>query len=140
MENIDELYDLVKAIKSEETRDIIKDVVILDGIILGENIKEKENCLKDLESKYGSILDELLYFKTKSVVDTKTMENDVDYIKKINTILGNLKNWLIRIAGIELAGKDKVEVYFEKLKEKESLRKIDKILVEIDKEIIQNIK
>ncbi len=140
MENIDELYDLIKSSKSEETRDIIKDIVILDGIILGEDIKEKEKCLKDLESKYGSILDELLYFKTKSVVDTKTMENDVDYIKKINTILGNLKNWLIRIAGIELAGKDKVEVYFEKLKEKENLRKIDKILVEIDKEIILNIK
>lgn len=140
MENIDELYDLIKKYKKDNIRDIIKDIIILDGAIVGDDIKEKEDCLKLLESKYGSILDELFYFKTKSVVDTKTMEKNTEYIKEINTTLGNLKNWLIRIAGIELIGRGKVEIYFEKLKEKENLRKIDKVLVEIDKEIIQNIK
>lgn len=135
--SIDELY---REIKENENinNDMLKDIVLIDGAIVENKDNDyKKKIFDSLEEKYREILDARLYYKIKDVVDSKTSENNRE--KEINTLLGNLKIWIIRIAALDYYKDNTIEEVFEKIKDEKDIEKIYKALDNIDTRLLKVI-
>lgn len=138
MDNIEKLYEVIKKKDDVEIKDVIKDIIIIDGAIVEESSYEyKNDVYEKILKEYQKELHELTYHKIKSIVDFKVDEFIDSDIKSINTKLGNLKNMLIRIAGIKLYTDKKIECL---LKELNNSEEVEKIFLEIDSILVEHIK
>lgn len=140
MKNIDTLYEKIKKKEDEKIKNILKDIIVIDGAIVQEtNLEYKKNICITLEEKYKKELENLMYHKVKDIVDTKTDMYVDSEIKTINTKLGNLKNMLIRMIGTKMYTNNKVIEIEEKLKKQNNPKQIYELYLELDDILISHI-
>ena len=140
MEKVEILFEKIKDLKDEKVNEILKDIVIIDGAIVQEgNTEYKKNTNMIMEEKYKDELDNINYSIVKNIVDVKLNKYVESKEKDINTILGNLKVALIRIAGIRVFNNEKISDLLHKIKNEIDPKMVYKIYSEIDDEIINNI-
>ncbi len=132
MEKTEEILEKIRDIKDSKVNEIVKDIILIDGAIVEDDINYKEKNIFLLEKKYKEKLDLLSYGKVKEDVKDKIDENVDSKRKYYNTKLGTIKVFLIRIAGIEVVGKDYITDEVSKLKGEQDKDKIYRLLEHID--------
>ena len=140
MEQTEEILKKIKAINSDEVKDILKDIVIIDGAIVQEdNLKYKEKVYQEIKNKYYKKLIELKFEIFKECLNEK-LDNYVDSNKKdINSQIGLLKLFLIRIAALEIVKTQKTNEIIKLLNNEVKYRKIKELYDNLDNEILKNL-
>ena len=138
MEKSEEVLEKIKEIKDTKINEIVKDIILIDGAIVEDDVNYKEKNIFLLEKKYKDELDKLFYNIVKKDVKEKVDENVESRKKYYNTKLGTIKVFLIRIAGIKVLGQKDIfsDFYF---KDREDKDKVYKILEKLDKFLAENI-
>lgn len=138
MEKSEEVLEKIKEIKDTKINEIVKDIILIDGAIVEDDVNYKEKNIFLLEKKYKDELDKLFYNIVKEDVKEKVDENVESRKKYYNTKLGTIKVFLIRIAGIKVLGQKDIlsDFYF---KDREDKDKVYKILEKLDKFLAENI-
>lgn len=138
MEQTEEILKKIKAINSDEVKDILKDIVIIDGAIVQEdNLKYKEKVYQEIKNKYYKKLIELKFEIFKECLNEK-LDNYVDSNKKdINSQIGLLKLFLIRIAALEIVNSQKINEIIKLLNKEVKYRKIKELYDNLDNEILK---
>lgn len=138
MEQTEEILKKIKAINSDEVKDILKDIVIIDGAIVQEdNLKYKEKVYQEIKNKYYKKLIELKFEIFKECLNEK-LNNYVDSNKKdINSQIGLLKLFLIRIAALEIVKTQKTNEIIKLLNNEVKYRKIKELYDNLDNEILK---
>ena len=138
MEQTEEILKKIKAINSDEVKDILKDIVIIDGAIVQEdNLKYKEKVYQEIKNKYYKKLIELKFEIFKECLNEK-LDNYVDSNKKdINSQIGLLKLFLIRIAALEIVKTQKTNEIIKLLNNEVKYRKIKELYDNLDDEILK---
>lgn len=138
MEQTEEILKKIKAINSDEVKDILKDIVIIDGAIVQEdNLKYKEKVYQEIKNKYYKKLIELKFEIFKEYLNEK-LDNYVDSNKKdINSQIGLLKLFLIRIAALEIVKTQKTNEIIKLLNNEVKYRKIKELYDNLDNEILK---
>lgn len=138
MEKSEEVLEKIKEIKDTKINEIVKDIILIDGAIVEDDVNYKEKNIFLLEKKYKDELDKLFYNIVKEDVKEKVDENVESRKKYYNTKLGTIKVFLIRIAGIKVLGQKDIlsDFYF---KDKEDKDKVYKILEKLDEFLAENI-
>lgn len=138
MEQTEEILKKIKAINSDEVKDILKDIVIIDGAIVQEdNLKYKEKVYQEIKNKYYRKLIELKFEIFKEYLNEK-LDNYVDSNKKdINSQIGLLKLFLIRIAALEIVNSQKINEIIKLLNKEVKYRKIKELYDNLDNEILK---
>lgn len=138
MEQTEEILKKIKAINSDEVKDILKDIVIIDGAIVQEdNLKYKEKVYQEIKNKYNKKLMELKFEIFKEYLNEK-LDNYVDSTKKdINSQIGLLKLFLIRIAALEIVNSQKINEIIKLLNKEVKYRKIKELYDNLDNEILK---
>lgn len=138
MEQTEEILKKIKAINSDEVKDILKDIVIIDGAIVQEdNLKYKEKVYQEIKNKYYKKLIELKFEIFKECLNEK-LDNYVDSNKKdINSQIGLLKLFLIRIAALEIVKTQKTNEIIKLLNKEVKYRKIKELYDNLDNEILK---
>lgn len=138
MEQTEEILKKIKAINSDEVKDILKDIVIIDGAIVQEdNLKYKEKVYQEIKNKYYKKLTELKFEIFKECLNEK-LDNYVDSNKKdINSQIGLLKLFLIRIAALEIVKTQKTNEIIKLLNKEVKYRKIKELYDNLDNEILK---
>ena len=99
MEQTEKILEKIKLIKSDKIEEEIQDIITIDGAIIEDkSYRYKEKIFYDLENKYKKYLKELKYRTFKYEVDDKVDKYVDSSMKEVNTQLGLLKLFLIRIA------------------------------------------
>ena len=138
MEKSEEVLEKIKEIKDTKINEIVKDIILIDGAIVEDDVNYKEKNIFLLEKKYKDELDKLFYNIVKKDVKEKVDENVESRKKYYNTKLGTIKVFLIRIAGIKVLGQKDIlsDFYF---KDREDKDKVYKIVEKLDKFLAENI-
>ena len=138
MEQTEEILKKIKAINSDEVKDILKDIVIIDGAIVQEdNLKYKEKVYQEITNKYYKKIIELKFEIFKVYLNEK-LDNYVDSNKKdINSQIGLLKLFLIRIAALEIVKTQKTNEIIKLLNNEVKYRKIKELYDNLDNEILK---
>ena len=138
MEKSEEVLEKIKEIKDTKINEIVKDIILIDGAIVEDDVNYKEKNIFLLDKKYKDELDKLFYNIVKKDVKEKVDENVESRKKYYNTKLGTIKVFLIRIAGIKVLGQKDIlsDFYF---KDREDKDKVYKILEKLDKFLAENI-
>lgn len=140
MEQTEEIYKKIKEIDSEKTRDILKDIVLIDGAIVEENnLSYKKKTYEDLESKYYTKLHKLKYYSFQERVEDKIDKYVESTSKEINTNLGILKLFLIRICALELVKNNEINDVLDLIYKEENHKKVKDLYEQVDRILLRNI-
>lgn len=140
MEQTEEIYKRIKEIDSKDIRDILKDIILIDGAIVEENILDyKQKKYNDLESKYYTKLHRLKYYSFQERVDDKIDKYVESTAKEINTNLGVLKLFLIRIAALELVKNDEINNILDSIYREENHKRVKDLYEQLDRILLRNI-
>ncbi len=140
MEQTEEIYKRIKEIDSKDIRDILKDIILIDGAIVEENILDyKQKKYNDLESKYYTKLHRLKYYSFQERVDDKIDKYVESIAKEINTNLGVLKLFLIRIAALELVKNDEINNILDSIYREENHKRVKDLYEQLDRILLRNI-
>lgn len=140
MEQTEEIYKRIKEIDSKDIRDILKDIILIDGAIVEENILNyKQKKYNDLESKYYTKLHRLKYYSFQERVDDKIDKYVESTAKEINTNLGVLKLFLIRIAALELVKNDEINNILDSIYREENHKRVKDLYEQLDRILLRNI-
>ena len=139
MEKTEEILKKIKNLKDSKVNEIVKDIILIDGAIVEDDVNYKEKNVFLLEKKYKEKLDLLSYGKVKEDVKDKIEENVESKRKYYNTKLGTIKVFLIRIAGIEVVGEKYINEEINRLKKELSKDNIYKLLEMIDDILAKHI-
>ena len=138
MEKSEEVLEKIKEIKDTKINEIVKDIILIDGAIVEDDVNYKEKNIFLLEKKYKDELDKLFYNIVKKDVKEKVEENVESKNKYYNTKLGTIKVFLIRIAGLETLGENNIFGMIDLSKQYDK-EKIYKILEKLDVFLAENI-
>lgn len=123
--NIDKLVDKFK--KDPNISHTIKDEVdSIDKAITDYDVESKKALLEKTEEKYKEVLDARGYYKIKNLVDTKAYM--VNNEKELNTLLGNLKLWIVRCQYLKMYINNKIDDIYLKIEKEKDIEKIYKLL------------
>lgn len=139
MEKTEKILEKIRNSDDSKVNEIIKDIILIDGVIVEDDINYKEKNIFLLEKKYKEKLDKLSYDKVKEDVKEKIDENVDSKKKYYNTKLGTIKVFLIRIAGIEVVGKNYINDEFYKLSKEQNKDEIYKLLETIDEILAKHV-
>ena len=139
MEKTEEILEKIKNLKDSKVNEIVKDIILIDGAIVEDDVNYKEKNVFLLEKKYKEKLDLLSYGKVKEDIKDKIEENVESKRKYYNTKLGTIKVFLIRIAGIEVVGENYINEEINRLKKELSKDNIYKLLEMIDDILAKHI-
>lgn len=137
MEQTEKILEKIKLIKSDKIEEEIQDIITIDGAIIEDkSYRYKEKIFYDLENKYKKYLKELKYSTFKSEVDDKVDKYVDSSMKEVNTQLGLLKLFLIRIAAIKVVSSNKKDELLTKIYNENDQDKINSLYDELDKLIL----
>ena len=140
MEQTEEIYKRIKEIDSKDIRDILKDIILIDGAIVEENILNyKQKKYNDLESKYYTKLHRLKYYSFQERVDDKIDKYVESTAKEINTNLGVLKLFLIRIAALELVKNDEINNILDSIYREDNHKRVKDLYEQLDRILLRSI-
>lgn len=127
--NIDRLVEKFKS--DSNVSHVVKDEVdIIDKAIKDYDVEFKKALLEKTEEKYKEALDARGYYKIKNLVDAKAYM--VNNEKELNTLLGNLKLWIIRCEYLKMYINDKIDDIYSKIEKENDIEKIYKLLDRAD--------
>lgn len=127
--NIDRLVEKFKS--DSNVSHVVKDEVdIIDKAITDYDVEFKKALLEKTEEKYKEALDARGYYKIKNLVDAKAYM--VNNEKELNTLLGNLKLWIIRCEFLKMYINNKIDDIYLKIEEENDIEKIYKLLDKAD--------
>lgn len=127
--NIDKLVE--KFEQSENVNNEVKnEVTKINNVIVEKDIELKREVLSEIENKYKEILDARGYYKIKNLVDSKSYM--VNNEKELNTLLGNLKLWIVRCEYLKNNKNKDVEEIYSKIEKENDVEKIYKLLDKAD--------
>ena len=137
MEQTEKILEKIKLIKSDKIEEEIQDIITIDGAIIEDkSYRYKEKIFYDLENKYKKYLKELKYSTFKSEVDDKVDKYVDSSMKEVNTQLGLLKLFLIRIVAIKVVSSNKKDELLIKIYNENDQDKINSLYDELDKLIL----
>lgn len=140
MEQTEEIYKKIKENDSKEIRDVLKDIVLIDGAIVEEkDLEYKKKTYSNLESKYYTKLYKLKYYSFQERVDDKLDKYIESSIKEANTNLGVLKLFLIRIAALELVRNDELKEVLDKIYKEENHKRVKDYYEQLDRILLRSI-
>lgn len=140
MEQTEELLEKIKANNSQINKEVLKDIIAIDGaIVQEESLNYKEKIYKNMENKYSVKLDEMKYYIFQEKLDKKLDEYVESNKKDINTNLGLLKLFLIRIAAIEDVNGKEIEEIVKTISSEESYLKIKDLYENLDKQLLKSL-
>lgn len=140
MEQTEEIYKKIKENDSKEIRDVLKDIVLIDGAIVEEkDLEYKKKTYSNLESKYYTKLYKLKYYSFQERVDDKLDKYIDSSLKEANTNLGVLKLFLIRIAALELVRNDELKEVLDKIYKEENHKRVKDYYEQLDRILLRNI-
>ena len=140
MEQTEEIYKKIKENDSKEIRDVLKDIVLIDGAIVEEkDLEYKKKTYSNLESKYYTKLHKLKYYSFQERVDDKLDKYIESSIKEANTNLGVLKLFLIRIAALELVRNDELKEVLDKIYKEENHKRVKDYYEQLDRILLRSI-
>lgn len=127
--NIEKLWNNFKNNKDIDVN-FKEEIRNIDNSIKEKDIDLKKKVLLDIEDKYKEILDARGYYKIKNMVDAKTYM--VNNEKELNTLLGNLKVWIVRIAYLENNQNEEINKIYSNIEKEKDIEKIYKLLDKAD--------
>ena len=137
MEQTEKILEKIKLIKSDKIEEEIQDIITIDGAIIEDkSYRYKEKIFYDLENKYKKYLKELKYSTFKYEADDKVDKYVDSSMKEVNTQLGLLKLFLIRIAAIKVVSSNKKDELLTKIYNENDQDKINGLYDELDKLIL----
>ena len=140
MEQTEEIYKKIKENDSKEIRDVLKDIVLIDGAIVEEkDLEYKKKTYSNLESKYYTKLYKLKYYSFQERVDDKLDKYIDNSLKEANTNLGVLKLFLIRIAALELVRNDELKEVLDKIYKEENHKRVKDYYEQLDRILLRSI-
>ncbi len=140
MEQTEEIYKKIKENDSKEIRDVLKDIVLIDGAIVEEkDLEYKKKTYSNLESKYYTKLYKLKYYSFQERVDDKLDKYIDSSLKEANTNLGVLKLFLIRIAALELVRNDELKEVLDKIYKEENHKRVKDYYEQLDRILLRSI-
>lgn len=140
MEQTEEIYKKIKENDSKEIRDVLKDIVLIDGAIVEEkDLEYKKKTYSNLESKYYTKLYKLKYYSFQERVDDKLDKYIDSSLKEANTNLGVLKLFLIRIAALELVRNDELKEVLDKIYKEEKHKRVKDYYEQLDRILLRSI-
>ena len=140
MEQTEEIYKKIKENDSKEIRDVLKDIVLIDGAIVEEkDLEYKKKTYSNLESKYYTKLYKLKYYSFQERVDDKLDKYIDSSLKEANTNLGVLKLFLIRIAALELVRNDELKEVLDKIYKEENHKRVKDYYEQLDRILLRRI-
>lgn len=140
MEQTEEIYKKIKENDSKEIRDVLKDIVLIDGAIVEEkDLEYKKKKYSNLESKYYTKLYKLKYYSFQERVDDKLDKYIDSSLKEANTNLGVLKLFLIRIAALELVRNDELKEVLDKIYKEENHKRVKDYYEQLDRILLRSI-
>lgn len=140
MEQTEEIYKKIKENDSKEIRDVLKDIVLIDGAIVEEkDLEYKKKTYSNLESKYYTKLYKLKYYSFQERVDDKLDKYIESSLKEANTNLGVLKLFLIRIAALELVRNDELKEVLDKIYKEENHKRVKDYYEQLDRILLRSI-
>ena len=140
MEQTEEIYKKIKENDSKEIRDVLKDIVLIDGAIVEEkDLEYKKKTYSNLESKYYTKLYKLKYYSFQERVDDKLDKYIDSGLKEANTNLGVLKLFLIRIAALELVRNDELKEVLDKIYKEENHKRVKDYYEQLDRILLRSI-
>lgn len=140
MEQTEEIYKKIKENDSKEIRDVLKDIVLIDGAIVEEkDLEYKKKTYSNLESKYYTKLYKLKYYSFQERVDDKLDKYIDSSLKEANTNLGVLKLFLIRIAALELVRNDELKEILDKIYKEENHKRVKDYYEQLDRILLRSI-
>jgi|GEM_PF-7072488 len=135
MEKLDKVYFVL----SQKTPSIYEDIILIDGAIEQINIEYKKEILRRFENKYYIQLNKLKYYMYNKKIE-KRIEKDIISLKReLNTKLGTLKLFIIRIGTTSIVEKYELENILEKIAQEEKIEKLDEYFVKLDDICYENI-
>ena len=127
--NIDRLVDKFKS-DSNVSHAVKDEIDTIDKAITDYDVEFKKALLEKTEEKYKEALNARGYYKIKNLVDAKAYM--VNNEKELNTLLGNLKLWIIRCEYLKMYINDKIDDIYLKIEKENDIEKIYKLLDKAD--------
>ena len=138
MEGLEKIYEKLKDSDNDIIRDILKDIVIIDGAIAQSgNEKYKQKVCSDIEKRYSEYLEKLKYNITISEAQDTLDSLEASDKKDINTRLGFLKIFLVRICAIKNINDKSVIKIVSDLENEDKFEEIKEIYIKLDKKILE---
>lgn len=140
MEQTEELLEKIKANNSQLNRDILKDIIAIDGAIVEEDsLNYKEKIYKSIEDKYSKELEQMKYNLYQEELNEKIDEYVESNKKDINTNMGLLKLFLIRIAAIKDISNNKTKEILNSISNSNKFDEIKQLYENLDEQLLKNL-
>ena len=128
MEQLDKIYFVL----SQKNPKIYEDILLIDGAIEQINVEYKKEILKKFKNKYSIKLNKLKYYLYDYKIEKKIEKDIISLKKALNTKLGTLKLFMIRVSMISLIDKYELETLLEQIAQEDNIKELDKYLARID--------
>ena len=111
---------------------VYEDILLIDGAIEQINVEYKKEILKKFKNKYSIKLNKLKYYLYDYKIEKKIEKDIISLKKALNTKLGTLKLFMIRVSMISLIDKYELETLLEQIAQEDNIKELDKYLARID--------
>ncbi len=143
MEQKVDLLEKVKHNITDENKEIIKDLISINGALVDNNevldSEKKEILYNKLEKKYYLILSKLKYYSFVTKVEKKVEKFVESEQKSINSLLGTLKMFLTRIAAFSIVEDKRVIELKSEIAKEDNYKKLVKLYEELDSILIESL-
>ena len=128
MEQLDKIY----FVKKKKNPKVYEDILLIDGAIEQINVEYKKEILKKFKNKYSIKLNKIKYYLYDYKIEKKIEKDIISLKKALNTKLGTLKLFMIRVSMISLIDKYELETLLEQIAQEDNIKELDKYLARID--------
>ena len=128
MEQLDKIYFVL----SQKNQKVYEDILLIDGAIEQINVEYKKEILKKFKNKYSIKLNKIKYYLYDYKIEKKIEKDIISLKKALNTKLGTLKLFMIRVSMISLIDKYELETLLEQIAQEDNIKELDKYLARID--------
>ncbi len=128
MEQLDKIYFVL----SQKNPKVYEDILLIDGAIEQINVEYKKEILKKFKNKYSIKLNKIKYYLYDYKIEKKIEKDIISLKKALNTKLGTLKLFMIRVSMISLIDKYELETLLEQIAQEDNIKELDKYLARID--------
>ena len=128
MEQLDKIYFVIY----KKNPKVYEDILLIDGAIEQINVEYKKEILKKFKNKYSIKLNKIKYYLYDYKIEKKIEKDIISLKKALNTKLGTLKLFMIRVSMISLIDKYELETLLEQIAQEDNIKELDKYLARID--------
>ncbi len=143
MEQKVDLLEKVKHNITDDNKEIIKDLISINGALVDDNdvldSDKKVILYNKLEKKYHLILSKLKYYSFVNKVEKKVEKFVESDQKNINSLLGTLKMFLTRISAFSVVEDKRIIELKSEIAKEDNYKKLVKLYEELDSILIESL-